>query len=1569
MTRQIASRLSPPYIRIAVFVLVFAAALAWFALPGSEDSTTLAHPYTNPDNDFTSIHTFSQVAVTDDLICAITDHSDPNKTPQELFYLDKQIKCWGETWWAASSRPGGWGNYDRLRVGTSFNCAFRDSPADGPDDPNGPNDYMHCWGIDRTTEPRCWREHGSECRVSRNPDVYEPIKNYWDASMDHFHGCWILRDDDDTTKDRTIGCRSYDTTKPEPPGMKIPDAIKNYKFSYVITGTQLGRAVSDRTTIENSGDGNHSCALVLDSDTSTTGNQDEGAVKCWGSGAAGVSPPSTVLFKAISGGSEHNCGIVKDSDTGIVGSQDEDTVQCWGTRSDGKLDVPSNTTFKEVSSGSIFSCGIVKDGNTATSGTNEDEDTIECWGNNLFGQSDPAVGKYKSISASRALTTGEDALVYAARDTYKQHIGRSFACAITIDRDPNTAGNQDEGHLSCWGDLSNVNYTGQLLKNDPGYSGATRNIPTPTPIPTPHRDVFDSVSTGRHTTCALTDAGELKCVGRSVLGEGAPSDGTRVDSVSVGYGHACGLNHYGRHGKDPYNINTNLICWGDDYYGQSSPPDGTFTAVAAGGGSSCGVKIDGSIECWGLDQPNPGLIGGAPTTSDFVDVKIGYNGYREHACGLKTSGEVVCWGDSDAIGSSDSGETTVPSGYTFKSIAAGHGTSCGVIKTDSSGNQEEGEATCWGTSLEYPYYKDRNDPDLKDSTLRVPNSVKGYPHVWVTPTPGVPKFKGPMTTHGLATCGILDGDYKDYDWGNNTSPWAFRNDETPYCQGWLQAYGGEVVPPPRFFKNFDYFSSGPYENITTSGYTTCAIQSDGNIECAGDKSFGVSTPQPYTAVKPTPRPKDTYTCGIDSYSAASPIDGGGYPHNVAARLPTATSTPDPDWTSTPTPDPAWTATPTPTATATPGYYVSIPAAALEDDKIVGIRMTDDGAISFSDRLTGHRFSGNKYTVHVKDPENAPNCTDPSPELTITRSIDVCIPKPTGKTGRWFDWQLFEVNSGGSVTGSALQGFTDLGGRVCAEVDKLPITLAAASMSIPTPTPTPTPTATPVRHVHEGNDLVYEKDFDEDAQNELYVRVHAEEMPLKQGSLTIRVAHLYTNPVTCDSQPSGPDDLSAGNIFRVGDKCYKINLKRIDGGDIGAFTTPAEICIRAPAGQEDSEVLYRLGEEQGAVWTPLHVPDSSLIPSQYHTGYACGFAPELSWFYATSIQGEPETPTPTPTPIAVPKILHITPNASNIALSADDRVRLSVDVYGVQDIVDNSLADDVTFEWSVEPSGGGFREADRDADSDDKVNDREVLFTTPSQPGRYTVKAELDRFECGDDDGLDDGCIAEIEVTVRRAAATPSPEPTPANPAGEIPSMIVDDDGNQYEVFTPEEGGEFIGGDVSVSADPGAVPNGEIIGVRADTDGDASNVGQTHHRVTLGGSYYGIYAVDSSGQGLKGYLLDDPISVCIPVPSRFISNISQLAMVSERADGTFATLSSSIRLSTSGVLICGGLSELSARLAVGHLGSPFALPSPTPLPTPEEPDTGGTNLPTNAIILLLMLGAALGVMSMTLVTRR
>jgi hypothetical protein len=44
-----------------------------------------------------------------------------------------------------------------------------------------------------------------------------------------------------------------------------------------------------------------------------------------------------------------------------------------------------------------------------------------------------------------------------------------------------------------------------------------------------------------------------------------------------------------------------LACWGDNYFGQATPPDGAFSQVSAGFYHTCGVRTDGTLACWGYN--------------------------------------------------------------------------------------------------------------------------------------------------------------------------------------------------------------------------------------------------------------------------------------------------------------------------------------------------------------------------------------------------------------------------------------------------------------------------------------------------------------------------------------------------------------------------------------------------------------------------------------------------------------------------------------------------------------------------------------------------------------------------------------------------------------------------------------------------------------------------------------------------------------------------------------------------------------------------------------------------------
>ena len=197
-----------------------------------------------------------------------------------------------------------------------------------------------------------------------------------------------------------------------------------------------------------------------------------------------------------------------------------------------------------------------------------------------------------------------------------------------------------------------------------------------------------------------------------------------------------------------------------------------------------------------------------------------------------------------------------------------------------------------------------------------------------------------------------------------------------------------------------------------------------------------------------------------------------------------------------------------------------------------------------------------------------------------------------------------------------------------------------------------------------------------------------------------------------------------------------------------------------------------------------------------------------------------------------------------------------------------------------------------------------------------------------------GCSATVTIRVRRPAAAPAPADPPENPPGEIPAILTDGDGNQYEVFTPEGGGTFTGEGFSLSAGAGAIPNLEYIGIRVSDEGSASNAGMTHQRYTLGGNMYKVSAVDASSAAISSYELSSAAKVCLPLPDELRTNIADLAIVAINADGSLTILSTSVRIGSAGADVCGNISGIPASVAVGSEGAPAAIPTATPEPTPE-----------------------------------
>ena len=142
------------------------------------------------------------------------------------------------------------------------------------------------------------------------------------------------------------------------------------------------------------------------------------------------------------------------------------------------------------------------------------------------------------------------------------------------------------------------------------------------------------MSAGGSDTCGLKTDGTVACWGDNYYGQATPPAGA-FTQVSVGgaggagpagTSHSCGLK-----------TDRTVACWGDNFYGQATPPAGTLTQVTAGYRHTCGLKTDGTVACWGYNYYGQAT----PPAGAFTQVSAG----GDFTCALERDGSVACWGE------------------------------------------------------------------------------------------------------------------------------------------------------------------------------------------------------------------------------------------------------------------------------------------------------------------------------------------------------------------------------------------------------------------------------------------------------------------------------------------------------------------------------------------------------------------------------------------------------------------------------------------------------------------------------------------------------------------------------------------------------------------------------------------------------------------------------------------------------------------------------------------------------------------------------------------------------------
>ena len=207
------------------------------------------------------------------------------------------------------------------------------------------------------------------------------------------------------------------------------------------------------------------------------------------------------------------------------------------------------------------------------------------------------------------------------------------------------------------------------------------------------------------------------------------------------------------------------------------------------------------------------------------------------------------------------------------------------------------------------------------------------------------------------------------------------------------------------------------------------------------------------------------------------------------------------------------------------------------------------------------------------------------------------------------------------------------------------------------------------------------------------------------------------------------------------------------------------------------------------------------------------------------------------------------------------------------------------------------------------------------------------------------------------------DPSPVNPPGPLPQFMVDDDGNRYEVFLPEEGGSIMGDDFLFVADPGDVPSATFVGIRMTEGEMASNLGMTHHRYTVAGNSYIVDALDEFGRPpVSRFVFRNPAEACVPMPKMFSADIVDVRLVATDDSGVSQTvLNSGVKVFDGKLKVCGYVGSVPTVLAAGLEGVPGPVPA-TPEASPTQkavlPATGGSYPGIPWIALMLVVGSVL-----------
>ena len=359
-----------------------------------------------------------------------------------------------------------------------------------------------------------------------------------------------------------------------------------------------------------------------------------------------------------------------------------------------------------------------------------------------------------------------------------------------------------------------------------------------------------------------------------------PPSGERLETIDVGWVHACGLRRDGT-----------AVCWGSNQHGKASPPPGErFKSISSGEGHTCAVRLDGTAVCWGDKYGELTELDGGP----YVSISTGSD-----TCALAEDGTTKCWGgkglqhcltipggegtfECRSIASSGDVPLSPPVDEIFALMGTG-GPHCalrsdgspscwtnysptGLVPTpaerlkavSSSAHNAcalrlDGTAVCWGRDR----YGESSPPSGANLTQEGDAAA--------------PQGLVSVSAGSFHTC-ALDGDGYASCWGPSWWSGRFSGQFLEMSGGWAHACGlrvdGSVLCQGSDLSGQSSPPEGERFVSTTSGnFYNCGLRDDGTVTCWGRNDRGqLSAPEGevFTAISSG----GSHTCGLRSDQTA-----------------------------------------------------------------------------------------------------------------------------------------------------------------------------------------------------------------------------------------------------------------------------------------------------------------------------------------------------------------------------------------------------------------------------------------------------------------------------------------------------------------------------------------------------------------------------------------------------------------------------------------------------------------------------------------------------------------------------